>query len=192
MGVLKKIFNLVGSAAFLFTMCAGSIEGTINYSFPSVVVDSNNNRIAIFHAQDGVGNFLIQGSIWTAASGWSTPVTLSTTSRSAFSPTITVNRTTGHVIVTWSAFDLSAGVDFVEAVMYPVNGDWGTTYTLSEASEDTAFGDQKATIDDSDGVIVMWTSFHPTTGITSIRSARGTFGSSPNWTTPITVAAGQS
>jgi hypothetical protein len=192
MGILNIFFNSVISAVFLYAMCSSTIEATINYSFPSVVVDTNDNRIAIFHAQDGVGNFLVQGSVWTTGSGWSTPVTLSTTSRSAFSPTITVNKTTGNVIATWSAFDLSAGVDFVEAVMYPVNGGWGTTYTLSETSEDAAFGDQKATIDDSNQVVVMWTSLNPNNGITSIRATKGTFGSSPNWNTPVTVAAGES
>lgn len=194
--MMRRLQNSMGAicSIIMLVMCAGvgQLTAAVNFSFPQVVEDGTGKRVALFEEQDSAGNFVIKGSIWTSGSGWSTPVALSTVSRSAFNPIMSVNKTTGHVLAAWGAFDLSAGVDFIEAVMYPVGGDWGTTYTLSETSEDAAFGDHKMTLDDADTAVVMWTKFDPTTGITSIRATTGTFGSAPGWATPTTVAAGQS
>lgn len=186
-----RIFSLL---FWVVTTCAftGSLSAAINYSVPKKVEDGTGKRVALFLEQGVSGAYLVRGSVWTAGTGWSAPVTLSTTSRSAFSPVITVNKTTGQILAAWEVFDASEGVDFVEAVMYPVNNDWGSTVTISTAGEDAAFGDLQASIDNAGTACIMWTSSDPVLGITSVRASTGTFGASPSWTAPITVAAGQS
>lgn len=182
--------NLLLACAVACTL-SGSLFASVNFSSPKIVEDGSGKRIAIFLEQGVSGAYLVKGSVWTSQTGWSTPVTVSGTSRSAFSPVITVNKTTGNVVAAWEAFDPSEGVAFVETVLYPVNNDWGATSTISTASEDAAYGDVQVTVDASGTLCAIWASSDPTLGYTSIRASSGTFGSSPSWSAPVTVAAGQ-
>jgi hypothetical protein len=181
--------NLLLAYAVIYAF-SGSLFALANFSSPRIVEDGSGKRIAIFLEQGASGAYFVKGSIWSTETGWSTPVTISSASRSAFGPVITVNRTTGNVIAAWEAFDPSEGIAFVEAVLYPVNNDWGVTSTISTASEDAAYGDAQVTIDSLGNLCAIWTSSNPTSGYTSIRSSNGAFGSSPSWSTPVTVAAG--
>ena len=162
----------------------------VAYSKPQIVQDSTGNQIAVFLQQDEFSNFVVMGSTWDSTNGWSTPVVISTSTRNAFKPIITIN-SSDQVLASWGALDATAGTDYIEAITYSstfTNG-WGSIATVSNGTDDAAFGDQRMILDNSGNMTLMWTAFN-SSGDQSIKSSTSTFAANPTWTTEVTIAQG--
>ena len=186
----KKTINIFFTTLCLMVLCSTTqlCADFFAYSAPKTVVDSNGNQIAIFLQQDSSSNFQVMGATWDSTNGWSTPVALSTSTRNAYAHLISID-SSDRIVAYWEALDSTAGTDYVEAITYIPGSGWGTLKTVSNGTDDAAFGDQRLTTDSSGKMTLVWSAFNAS-GEQSIKSSYATFGANPTWSTEVTVAQG--
>ena len=179
---LKSIFIIFG-IFFISFLSADSF-------LPKSKMDSSGNVVATWNSLDNFGNSIVQVAIRSPGSmgTWSSITTLSddlTGDLTNSMPSIYTNDNEDYVII-WQYFNINTGQAFVAASMLPQGTSVWNTNTVSDNSENAAFGDEYLALNDSGDLVLMWTSY--ISGVPVVRQSFSTIGTSTTWSSPITVS----
>lgn len=129
------------------------IETTYSAESPKIVIDDNDNAIAIWHQADGVRN-----NIWinrfVANSGWSGATLLDTSDINAQSPAITMDRE-GNAIAAWQHIGATFGN--VWAARFDITTGWDTPVSIENNPQWSS--DIQLAADGNGNIFTVWEYF---------------------------------
>lgn len=148
---------------------------------PKTTISSNGRTVAVWNIPTVPGPFFgiaVQGSFYSANSGWSTPVIISNTQHDATIPSVGAS-STGEALAVWVARQATGGVGLVQAATLSTVGTWGSPVTLSDGDLEASY--PKIAMNNAGQAVVVWQAKEPGSSTVSgraiVRSAGGTWGS---------------
>ncbi|MDP1881203.1 MAG: hypothetical protein Q8K60_09725 [Parachlamydiaceae bacterium] len=132
----------------------------------------NGDVVAVWHTFDGT-DFNLASSTLPNGGTWSSSVSIGDPSHTEMNPVVAINNL-GHIVIVWSAIDL--GINVLYMIEY--NGVTWSSITQVSASDETILpNNYSIKFDDTDWLVITWSSYSLTLFDNIVRSSFGTFGS---------------
>ena len=146
---------------------------------PEIAVDPAGHAVAVWSRKSDGVHFLIQGASMTAGGGWSSPLDISDTEKTATEPEVAID-SAGRAIAVWSRFDGSDDIIQSSALAPGVGSAWSEPVDLSAAGEDAS--EPQLAIDPGGDTVAVWKRLEGTDMIAQAasRPAAGAWGSARN------------
>lgn len=161
------LFSLFLSVTFQFEVQANAtnVRSSMN---------SNGDSVVAWQTFDG-SDFNLAARFLPSNGSWSPATPLGSPTQSEVNPAVIINNL-GHAVVIWSAIDYINGVNRLYYAYYD-GSNWSTTSPVSSTTENVSYsGNYQVHLDNTDWVMITWSSYSQDISDYVVRSSWGTLG----------------